>query len=63
LVDTAIDSEWLHPQIEPFDYSHFLPLLRRTAIALNEPEFEARILKLRDVEPAADRTQLLYPSV
>jgi hypothetical protein len=63
LIDAAIDSEWLHPQIEPFDHSHFLPLLRRTALALHEPEFEARILKLREVEPAADRTQLLYPSV
>lgn len=61
LIDHAIDSEWLHPQIEPFEQSRLVPLLRRASLAYGEPAFEARIGKLREVDVEADRTQLLYP--
>ncbi|MBT3346018.1 MAG: alginate lyase family protein [Gemmatimonadetes bacterium] len=62
LIEHAIDSEWLHPQIEPFDQSRLIPLLRRANLAYGEQAFETRIGKVRDVDVAADRTQLLYPT-
>lgn len=52
---------WPYPQIEPLDRVHLFPLLRRAAIAYDEPAYELQARQLPPAEVARDRAQLLYP--
>jgi hypothetical protein len=62
LVANGIDSEWIRPQIEPFDSSRWLPLLRRSAQHFGDPRYSACISRLPDIDEAsAERIVLLYP--
>jgi len=61
LVENAIDSAWIRPQIEPFDTAWWLPLLRRASQRFQDPAFAGRISRLPGLEDeAAERTHLLY---
>jgi hypothetical protein len=53
--------EWPYPQIEPLDRVRLFPLLRRAAIAYDEPAYELQAKQLPPGEVAQDRAQLLYP--
>jgi hypothetical protein len=52
---------WPDPQIEPLDRVRLFPLLRRAAIAYDEPTYELQTRQLPAVQVARDRAQLLYP--
>ena len=55
------DEPWPHKQITRLTPSSIYPLLRRAAIAYDEPRYEHLIGKLPDVDTDAERTELLYP--
>jgi hypothetical protein len=61
LVECAIDSEWIHPQIEPFEPTSWVPLLRRACLRFDEPAYEDRLQRLPGVDAAADFTNLFHP--
>ena len=53
--------EWPSEQIESFDQSQLLPLLRRGGIKYQDPSCEERIKALEGIDWEGDRTNLLYP--
>lgn len=55
-------AEWTHQNLTPIQPSRLCPLLRRAAVAYNEPAFESLIERAMDDDWAADRAQLLYPA-
>lgn len=62
LVTNAIDSEWIRPQVEPYDEAQWVPLLRRATQRSGDSQYVARIAKLPDIGPETEeRSLLLYP--
>ncbi|MEE2658026.1 MAG: alginate lyase family protein [Candidatus Latescibacterota bacterium] len=59
LVDNAVDSEWIHPQITEIDRRQLIPLLTRGSHLLGDPSLRERASRL-DADAAADRSHLLY---
>lgn len=55
------EKPWSYEQIGPVTPESLYPLLRRAAIAYNEPAYEAQIAGIPRFDPAAERTQLLCP--
>ncbi len=53
--------KWQHKQITGLRPAGLFPLLRRAAVAYQEPHYEALIAELPADDLAADRTSLLYP--
>ena len=54
--------KWQHNQITTVRSGALFPLLRRAAIAYNQPRYEELITKLTaDEDPRAERVNLLYP--
>ena len=62
LVDNALDSEWIRPQITPSEPSRWIVLLRRAANRFGDPGYEERIARLGVEAIDAQRTNLLYPA-
>ena len=61
LVENAIDSEWLRPQIGPFDAKQWLPILRRGAHQFDDTAYAERISRLHGVgDVTENRAILLY---
>jgi hypothetical protein len=64
LVTHGLESEWIRPQIEPFDEARWLPLLHRGAQRFGDDRYRRALEKVGDDEEiAASRTNLLYPDV
>jgi hypothetical protein len=61
LVANGIDTEWIRPQIEPFDTIGWLPLLHRATQHFGDAAYADRITGLPLADAAAERTNLLYP--
>ena len=63
LLERALGEEpWPGEQISPFEHERLLPLLRRGARGMGRPDLLDWLPTLDDVDAAADRTALLYPS-
>jgi hypothetical protein len=56
------DGEWEYQNLSPITPGRLLPLLRRAAIAYNEPAYEQKLQKLAGDDWKSDRVNLLYPA-
>lgn len=57
----AGDKEWRHKQIKTLRPERLAPLLRRAALAYDEPRYEALLHQIAGDDLASDRLNLLYP--
>jgi hypothetical protein len=55
-------AEWKNEQIGGVEPELLYPLLRRAALEYGEPGYEERIGEIPDFDPAAERTELLWPA-
>ncbi len=56
------EGAWDYQNLTPIKPDSILPLLRRAAIAYEEPAYEKRLQELAGESWSADRTNLLYPA-
>jgi len=56
------DGKWEYQNLTPITPGRLLPLLRRAAIAYNEPAYENKLEELAGEDWKADRVNLLYPA-
>ncbi len=56
------EAKWKHEQISGLHPEGLYPLLRRAAIAYDEPGYEKQIVEIPEFDPKAERTELLWPA-
>jgi hypothetical protein len=55
-------TDWKHQQISGLHPESLYPLLRRAALAYDEPGYEKRIAEIPKFDPKSERTELLWPA-